>query len=155
VNRIWQGHFGVGLVATADNFGLTGAKPTHPELLDWLAREFIRCGYSVKSLHRLILKSATYRQASALRHDAFRTDPDNHLIWRYPLRRLEAEAVRDAILAVSGELELILGGPAVPLDKTEEGQFVVNEKTRAQSVVRSTSSSGVPGRRHSWMCSTV
>jgi hypothetical protein len=128
VNRIWQGHFGSGLVATPDNFGLTGAKPSHPELLDWLAREFIHSGYNVKALHRLILRSATYRQASALLNDAFRADPDNHLLWRYPLRRLEAEALRDAMLAVSGELDLTPGGAAIPLDKTDEGQFVVNEK---------------------------
>src|SRR5262249_7907065 len=70
VNRVWQGHFGVGLVATTDNLGLTGAKPSHPELLDWLATEFVRSGYSLKSLHRLVAKSATYRQASPLREEA-------------------------------------------------------------------------------------
>jgi hypothetical protein len=127
-NRIWQAHFGVGLVATADNFGLTGARPTHPELLDWLARQFIESGYQVKALHRLIIESATYREAGVLRPDAFAKDPEDHLLWRYPLRRLEAEAVRDALLAVSGEIDNTVGGPAVPLDKTDEGQFVVNEE---------------------------
>ncbi len=130
VNRIWQGHFGAGLVATTDNFGRTGAKPTHPELLDWLATELARAGYSVKSIHRLIVKSATYRQASRLRQDAFERDPDNRLWWRYPLRRLDAESLRDAMLSVSGELQLEMGGAYVPIDKSEEGQYVVNEKKR-------------------------
>jgi hypothetical protein len=142
VNRIWQGHFGVGLVATADNFGLTGAKPTHPELLDWLATQFVRAGYSVKTIHRVIVKSATYRQIStttaALQLSApspiakgaspSSRDPDNRLLWRYPLRRLDAESLRDAMLSVSGDISLAMGGPYVPTEKTEEGQVVVPEK---------------------------
>ena len=127
-NRIWQRHFGGGLVATADNFGVTGAKPTHPELLDWLAREFVRSRWSVKALHRLIVHSAAYRQASALREDGFRLDPDNQLLWRYPLRRLEAEAIRDAMLFVGSELDLQMDGPFIPSTQTEEGEQVVNEK---------------------------
>src|SRR5712692_3554553 len=127
VNRIWLQHFGQGLVATPENFGLTGAKPTHPELLDWLATSFVRSGWSVKALHRLIVNSATYRQANARREDAFQADPDNRLLWRYPLRRLEAEVVRDTMLAVSGELELQLGGPYTPTKSDADGQVVVDE----------------------------
>ena len=127
-NRIWQQHFGVGLVATPDNFGVTGAKPSHPELLDWLAAEFVRGGWSIKSLHRLIVLSASYRQAGPLREEAQRIDPDNRLLWRFPMRRLGAEAIRDSMLSASGELDLAMGGPFVPKAKTEEGQYVVNEK---------------------------
>jgi hypothetical protein len=136
VNRIWQQHFGIGLVATPDNFGQSGARPSHPELLDYLAREFIRSGWSVKALHRLILQSAVYRQAGTLREDAFARDPDNRLLWRYPLRRLDAEAVRDSMLAVAGELDGRLGGPYVPTQRAAEGSVVVDE-TRADARRRS------------------
>jgi hypothetical protein len=136
VNRVWQQHFGVGLVATPDNFGQSGARPSHPELLDYLAVEFIRSGWSIKALHRLILKSAVYRQAGTLREDAFARDPDNRLLWRYPLRRLDAEAVRDGMLAVAGELDRRLGGPYVPTKRTSEGSIVVDE-TRADARRRS------------------
>lgn len=117
VNRVWQFHFGQGLVATPSDFGLSGARPSHPELLDWLASEFMASGWSVKSLHRLMLTSATYRQSSGgMNTDSFREaaakDADNTLLWRYPPRRLEAEAVRDAMLAVSGQLNPALGGPS-------------------------------------------
>src|SRR5262249_51930163 len=101
VNRVWQHHFGTGLVATPDNLGRSGAKPSHPELLDFLAAEFVRSGYSVKALHRLILRSAVYRQASSAGEDLERADPDNRLLGRFPLRRLDAEALRDALLHVS------------------------------------------------------
>ena len=104
-NRVWQHHFAAGLVVTPDNLGQSGAKPTHPELLDWLAVEFAASRYSVKHLHRLILRSAVFRQSSRPRQDGLATDPDNRLLWRYPLRRLDAEALRDAMLAVSGELD--------------------------------------------------
>ena len=128
VNRMWQRHFGFGLVTTADNFGVTGAKPTHPELLDWLAREFVRGRWNVKALHRLIVNSSTYRQASSLREEAFLLNPEDQLLWRYPLRRLEAEAIRDAMLFAGGELDLQMGGPFIPRAQTEEGEQVVNEK---------------------------
>ena len=85
VNRVWQHHFASGLVVTPDNLGQSGAKPTHPELLDWLAVEFAASGYSVKHLHRLILRSAVFRQSSRPRQDGLATDPDNRLLWRYPL----------------------------------------------------------------------
>jgi hypothetical protein len=127
VNRIWQHHFGAGLVATPDNLGQSGARASHPELLDYLATEFIRAGWSVKAMHRLILRSAVYRQTSAFREDGFQADPDNRLLWRFPLRRLDAEALRDAMLAVAGELDPRLGGPYVPTRRTAGGTVEVDE----------------------------
>jgi len=111
VNRIWQHHFGEGLVSTPSDFGLNGARPTHPELLDWLAAEFMEHGGSIKHLHRLIVNSATYRQASEARAECVAVDASSRWLWRFPPRRLEAEAIRDAILAVSGKLDLCSGGP--------------------------------------------
>jgi hypothetical protein len=105
VNRIWQGHFGAGLVSTPSDFGRSGIKPSHPELLDWLASEFIRGGWSVKHVHRLIVLSRTYRQSSSSDPASARKDADARLLWRYPSRRLEAEALRDSVLAVSGQLD--------------------------------------------------
>ncbi len=105
VNRIWQGHFGTGLVSSPNDFGNNGMPPSHPELLDWLAAEFIRSGWSVKHLHRLMVMSATYRQGSAPRPDGAEKDADNRLLWRFPSRRLEAEVIRDSILEVSGRLD--------------------------------------------------
>jgi hypothetical protein len=117
-NRVWQHHFGVGLVPTPDDFGRQGQPPTHPELLDYLASEFVRGGWRVKPLHRLILTSETYRQASRPHPDsaaiAATADPQNRLMHRANVRRLEAEAVRDGILAVSGRLDRTVGGPGVP-----------------------------------------
>ncbi len=117
VNRLWQHHFGTGLVATSDNFGSRGEKPSHPELLDWLARRFMASpgrqpgeGWSVKALQRLIVLSAAYRMSSRRDEKALAIDPDNRLLWRMPLRRLGAEAIRDAMLAVAGRLERTLGG---------------------------------------------
>ncbi len=113
VNRLWQHHFGRGIVGTPSDFGAQGERPTHPELLDWLATEFVRCGWSLKAMHRLMVTSAAYRQAS--RHDerAARIDPGNRLLWRMSRRRLEGEALRDAMLAVSGQLNLKMGGPSI------------------------------------------
>jgi hypothetical protein len=111
-NRVWHLHFGHGLVATPNDFGVGGARPTHPDLLDWLATRFIESGWSVKSLHRLIVHSATYRQSSDYNEKAGALDADNTLLWRYAPRRLEAEAVRDAMLAVSGQLNHTRGGPS-------------------------------------------
>ena len=110
VNRIWQGHFGVGLVETPSDFGNNGMKPTHPELLDWLASEFIRSGWSVKHMHRLIVLSETFRQSSASNDQAAEKDSDVRLLWRFPSRRLEAEAIRDSMLAISGQLNLTMHG---------------------------------------------
>ena len=118
VNRIWQQHFGTGLVATPNDFGYSGTRPTHPGLLDWLAMEFIQQGWSVKQLHRLIVTSATYRQQSGDRDEARVVDPDNQLLWRQNVQRLDAETLRDSLLAVSGLLRREGGGkakwPSVP-----------------------------------------
>jgi hypothetical protein len=127
VNRIWQHHFGTGLVATPDNLGQSGARPSHPELLDWLATEFVRSGWSLKAMHRLILTSAGYRQSSAPRDDAERLDPENRLLARFPLRRLDAESLRDAMLHLCGELDQRSGGPYVPSRRTAEGTVEVPE----------------------------
>jgi hypothetical protein len=115
VNRIWQGHFGVGIVDTPNDFGRNGSAPTHPELLDWLASEFMRSGWSVKHIHRLIVLSATYRQSSQHDEVAAAQDADVRLLWRYPSRRLDGEAIRDSLLAVSGRLNLAMGGPGFDL----------------------------------------
>ncbi|MFO1461752.1 MAG: DUF1553 domain-containing protein [Verrucomicrobiota bacterium] len=112
VNRIWQHQFGVGLVDTPNDFGKNGSRPTHPELLDFLARELIDHGWSLKSVQRLILTSATWRQSSAPRSDALAMDASSRLLWRFPPRRIEAESIRDSILAVSGTLDRTAGGPA-------------------------------------------
>ena len=112
VNRVWQHDFGVGLVSTPNDFGKNGAKPTHPELLDWLAADFMARGWSLKKLQRQILTSATWRQSSAPRPDALPVDAGSRLLWRFPPRRVEAEAIRDSILAVSGNLDRTAGGPS-------------------------------------------
>ena len=112
VNRVWQHHFGRGIVATPNDFGASGSAPTHPELLDWLASEFIARGWSLKSLHLLLVTSATYRQSADHRPDAAAVDADNRFLWRQAPRRLEAEELRDALLAVSGELNPQVGGPS-------------------------------------------
>ena len=111
-NRIWQHQFGFGLVTTPNDFGKNGAKPTHPELLDWLASELVANGWSIKSLQRQILTSATWRQASAPREEALKIDAGSRLLWRFPPRRLEAEGIRDSILAVCGNLDRTPGGPS-------------------------------------------
>ena len=128
VNRVWQHYFGEGIVATSDNFGHLGARPTHPELLDYLATEFVRGGWKVKDLHRLIVTSTVYRQSSAHRPDAEAIDPADQLLWRMRLRRLESEAVRDAVLAVSGRLDRTVGGPPVPIEPHPDGMVVVPDK---------------------------
>jgi Protein of unknown function (DUF1553)/Protein of unknown function (DUF1549) len=111
-NRMWHFHFGQGLVSTPNDFGAGGAAPSHPELLDWLAAKFVQGGWSVKRLHRLIVHSAAYRQSSAFNERAAAFDADNQLLWRFTPRRLEAEAVRDAMLAASGRLNPAVGGPS-------------------------------------------
>jgi len=110
VNRVWQKHFGAGLVDTPSDFGKMGSAPTHPQLLDWLASEFVRQGWSIKKLHRLILTSRTYMQANRPNAQATRIDADARLLWRYPPRRMEAEAIRDSMLFVAGKLNLKTGG---------------------------------------------
>jgi len=112
-NRVWQYHFGRGLVNTPNNFGVSGAKPSHSELLDWLACKLRDNGGRLKPLHRLILLSKAYRQSSAFRAAAAELDPENELLWRYPPHRLQAEVIRDNILAASGNLNLKTGGPGI------------------------------------------
>jgi len=115
VNRVWQYHFGRGLVATPSDFGRLGERPSHPELLDWLATEFQARGGSLKAIHRLIMTSATYRQSALQQSTAVARlkDPENRLLWRMNTRRLEIEPIRDAMLMASGELNLAMGGPSV------------------------------------------
>lgn len=121
VNRIWQFHFGRGLVDTPSDFGVNGSRPTHPELLDWLADEFIRSGWSIKHMHRLILMSKTYRQSSRVHEEGKLVDADARLLWRFASRRLEAEAIRDTMLQVSGVLNLAMGGAGFDFFKTRGG----------------------------------
>jgi hypothetical protein len=113
VNRVWRHHFGAGLVDTPSDFGTQGERPTHPELLDWLASEFIARGWSVKELHRLICNSVAYRQSSPPNSTAEHIDAGARLLWRFPPRRLEAEAIRDSLLSIAGSLDLTMGGPGV------------------------------------------
>jgi hypothetical protein len=136
VNRIWQNHFGRGIVATASNFGRLGTAPSHPELLDWLATEFVRSGWSVKRIHRLIMNSETYQMASEYEStQLLQKDPDDVYLWHYPLRRMEGEGIRDMVLAVSGNLNPQAGGPPffppVPdqvLKSVFKGDWVVNKE---------------------------
>jgi hypothetical protein len=113
VNRIWQQHFGRGIVRTPSDFGYQGARPTHPELLDWLAAEFVARGWRLKHLHRLILTSSAYRMSSRADPKALAADPTNDLFWRFDMRRLTAEEIRDSVLAVSGSLNLKMHGPGI------------------------------------------
>ncbi len=114
VNRIWHHHFGRGIVRTLDNLGRMGDAPTHAELLDWLAVEFVDRGWSIKEMHRLLMTSEAYRMASSFPHEASAAaDPENNLLWRYRPQRIEAEILRDAIMTVSGGIDLTVGGPPV------------------------------------------
>lgn len=115
VNRIWQGHFGVGIVETPSDFGRMGARPSHPVLLDWLANELVRSDWSAKAMHRMIVLSATYRQSTEFDPSAAVIDAESRLLWRFPRRRLEGEAIRDAMLSVSGILNLEMGGSGFDL----------------------------------------
>ncbi len=148
VNRIWQYHFGEGLVRTPDDFGTRGSPPTHPDLLDWLAVEFMDSGWSVKHLHRLILNSTVYRQSSYADESLETADPSNRLWSRFPKRRLEAEAIRDAMLAVSGQLDLQMYGESIPTERLEDGSVRILSdhpgRTR-RSVYISTQRTGLPG----------
>jgi hypothetical protein len=119
VNRVWQQHFGRGIVGTPSNFGLLGERPTHPELLDHLAAKFIASGWSLKQLHREMMLSATYRLASSFRAANDERDPDNRLLWRMNRRRLDVEAWRDATLAVSGRLDPSIGGTPFNLNDSQ------------------------------------
>ena len=116
VNRVWQYHFGRGLVGTPSDFGRLGERPSHPELLDWLAKELVREGWRLKPLHRLIVTSAVYRQSASRSTReiavAQQLDPENRLLWKHVVKRLDAGEIRDAMLAASGELRRVIGGPS-------------------------------------------
>ncbi len=121
VNRIWQHHFGDGIVSTTGNFGKAGARPTHPELLDWLATEFVRSAWSVKAMHRLILTSSTYRQSSQVPDQAMRLDAEGSLLSHMRLKRMDAEVLRDTLLYVAGRLDETPYGPADAVDVRADG----------------------------------
>jgi len=127
VNRIWQGHFGRGLAETPDNFGTRGKPPTHPALLDWLANRFVESGWSIKAMHRQIMLSATYQASSDHVPEAAAIDPQNRLLWRQNPRRLEAEALRDSLLAVSGALDRRMGGSMLNVENRE---FIFNHTSQ-------------------------
>jgi hypothetical protein len=135
VNRVWRWHFGRGIVASTDNFGVLGDRPSHPALLDWLARQFVQEGWSVKAMHRLLMNSSTYQMASGQppakrgpsAADPLRLDPENSLLWHANIQRLEAEEIHDAMLAVSGSLNEEIGGKTIPLRNRE---YVFNHTSR-------------------------
>jgi len=129
VNRIWQHHFGTGLVATSNNFGARGERPSHPELLDWLAGEFVANGWSLKKLHRLILLSSVYQTSTQADETARKADPGNRLLGRTMRRRLDAESLRDALLAVSGQLDRAVGGD-------ESGELLFKEAENIGARIR-------------------
>ena len=134
VNRVWLHHFGRGLVATPSDFGVMGERPSHPELLDWLASDFVLRGWQLKRLHRLIMTSTAYRQSSRRDPRRERRDPENRLYWRKPVQRLDAEVIRDAILAASGALNEAMFGPPVPVRPDVHGQIVVGiDKTEGDN----------------------
>jgi hypothetical protein len=147
VNRLWQHHFGRGIVETPSDFGKNGGSPSHPELLDWLATRFIEEKWSIKAMHRVILNSSAYRQGSAISDEktTLKLDPDNRLLWRFPRLRLEGDVIRDAVLAVSGRLNLEGGGPPVypPLPRG------LDEAQRVQNVNTWETSDGPDGRKRS------
>jgi hypothetical protein len=147
VNRIWQHHFARGIVDTPSDFGKNGGVPSHPELLDWLATQFVQEKWSVKAMHRLILTSSAYRQGSPNpdQKAAVLADPDNRLLWQFPRLRLEGDVIRDSVLAVSGRLNLEGGGPPVypPLPKG------LDEAQRVQLVNTWETSEGPYGRKRS------
>jgi hypothetical protein len=132
VNRVWQQHFGYGLVRTPSNFGSQGDRPSHPELLDYLAERFVREGWSLKKLHREIMLTAAYALSDEPNQHNYSEDPDNRLLWRYNRRRLDAESLRDSLLCVSGKLDLKEGGPAVRLDKENNRRTVYAYISRRQ-----------------------
>jgi hypothetical protein len=136
LNRVWMHHFGRGIVATPSDFGVLGERPTHPELLDWLADELVRSGWRLKRLHRLILTSTAFRQSSTRSSKLEARDPDNRLLGRMPIRRLEAEAIRDAMLKVSGSLIGRPHGPPIPVNPDEVGQVILGKATRDGNGIR-------------------
>jgi Protein of unknown function (DUF1553) len=142
VNRFWMHHFGRGIVATPGDFGRLGEPPTHPALLDWLSDEFIRSGWSLKSIHRLIVRSAAYQQSSV--RSASDTDTENRYWGRMSIRRLEAEAIRDAMLDVSGMRTPVMYGSSSPVNPDEFGQVVIGSATRDGNGIMVTKSEDTP-----------
>ena len=134
VNRVWQHHFGRGLVGTPSDFGVMGERPSHPELLDWLASDFVEHGWQLKRLHKLIMRSTAYRQSSRRDPRGAKRDPENRLYWHRPVQRLDAEVIRDAMLAASGSLNEAMFGPPVPVRPDVHGQIVVGiDKTEGDN----------------------
>ena len=134
VNRVWQHHFGRGLVGTPSDFGVMGERPTHPELLDWLAKDFVEHGWRLKRLHKLIMTSTAYRQSSRHEGKGEQRDPGNRFYWRKPIQRLDAEVIRDAMLAASGSLNEAMFGSPVPVRPDVHGQIVVGvDKTEGDN----------------------
>jgi hypothetical protein len=121
VNRVWYFHFGNGIVNTPSDFGLMGDRPSHPELLDWLAASFVENGWSLKWLHRQILLTEAYQQSAAHNAKAFAIDAGNRLLWHMPLKRMDAETLRDSMLAAAGTLDLTMGGPSFRLHRMQSG----------------------------------
>ena len=142
VNRFWMHHFGRGIVPTTGDFGRLGEPPSHPALLDWLADEFIRSGWSLKSLHRLLVRSAAYQQSSVRSESD--TDTENRYWGRMSVRRLEAEAIRDAMLVVSGTRTQVMFGPSSPVNPDEFGQVVIGTATRDGNGIMVTKSEDTP-----------
>ena len=136
VNRLWLNHFGRGLVSTPANFGRTGSPPSHPELLDWLATEFVRSAWSIKAMQRLMMTSEAYRQSSRVDPATEKADPDNILLSRMPLRRMNAEALHDSILRVVGRLDETPFGPPVPVEKQPNGEILpqATDKGRRRAI---------------------
>ncbi len=128
VNRLWQFHFGEGIVSSVDDFGAMGARPTHPQLLDWLAVDFVESGWDIKRMHREIMLSAVYRQASLEEPEKMAADPSNKLLWRKSPLRLDAEALRDSMLSVSGLLNKTMFGEFDPIKEAPDGQYLPDEK---------------------------
>ena len=156
VNRVWLHHFGQGLVATPGDFGLIGEAPSHPELLDWLAVDFMEHGWSLKRLHKQILMTRTYRQSSIPSDQRVtEVDPANRLLSRASLRRVDAESLRDAILQVSGQLSLSLGGPSVPVTEDGEGKAVIGTQNRRNGLFESVSDAGGEAYRRSVFIATL
>jgi hypothetical protein len=134
VNRVWQYHFGRGIVDTPNDFGKNGSRPTHPELLDWLAVEFRDGGQSFKKLHRIILLSAAYRQSSRHHPEYAKTDADNRYLWRMNRRRLDAESIRDSVLAVSGKLDDAMFGPGFDLFRFKDDHSPVYDHSALEKI---------------------
>ncbi|MCA9048172.1 MAG: DUF1553 domain-containing protein, partial [Planctomycetaceae bacterium] len=126
VNRVWYHHFGNGIVSTLEDFGVKGDPPSHPELLDMLAQQFVARGWSIKALHRIMMLSDTYRQSDHVTDDALRIDPQNRLLSHMPLRRMDAEALRDSLLFVSGALDVTSFGPPDPVSVDRNGLVQAN-----------------------------